>query len=68
MNLNRPFRFTLFSFVFLFGFIGFLIVTPVMKIAMIVLAVLVGVLADVIDNSKDRPFQRYNELHGHYKK
>ncbi len=66
--MNRPLRYTLFTFMFLFGLIGLLIGTPVMKISMIVLAVLMGVLADFIDNLKDRPFQQYNELHGHYKK
>ncbi len=66
--MNRPLRYTLFTLVFLFGFTGFLVGTPVMKITMLILAVFIGILADGIDNLKDRPFQQYNELHGHYKK
>lgn len=66
--MNRPFRYILFGLAFLFGFVGFLVAIPVMKVALLVLAILTGALADGIDNLKDRPFQRYNELHGHYKK
>ena len=66
--MNRPLRYTLFTLVFLFGFTGLLVGPPVMKITMLILAVFIGILADGIDNLKDRPFQQYNELHGHYKK
>lgn len=66
--MNRPLRYTLFALAFLFGLVGFVAGSPAMKIALIALAIPVGVLADVMENFNYKPFQQYNELHGHLKK
>lgn len=65
MRSNRSLRYALFAFIFALVIVGLVIHSYPLLVTMIVLAIVVGVIADKIDNAPTEPFKHHNELHHH---
>ncbi len=66
--MSRSLRYFLYALAFALGLLGLVVAAPVVKIVLIVVAIPVGVVADLIETHYDQPYRQYSLLHGHYRK
>ncbi|PWI57734.1 hypothetical protein [Sulfoacidibacillus thermotolerans] len=65
--MPRTSRYVLYSLIFALALIGLIIKTQTILTTCLILAILIGVIADGFDNARDERFKKYNVKHKHHK-
>lgn len=63
--MKRGIRYLLYSAIFAIVLVGLFIHSGAWLISLLLLAVLLGLLVDRVDNRRDEPFKKYNSKHHH---
>ncbi|MCY0897158.1 MAG: hypothetical protein OWS03_12885 [Alicyclobacillaceae bacterium] len=66
MQRTRSLRYTLFICMFAVVLAGLFSHSYLLLAAAVVLAIVLGVVADVVENRPTNPFRKYNALHDHH--
>lgn len=68
MQKTRRLRYLIFLAMFAAVLVGLLAHSYIVLSVLVVLAILLGIVGDVIENKPTAPFKQYNELHDHHVK